>query len=192
MGYHKGVVDSLSMCPPGLDDGVWNLRDINYYRRIITRNNKANLDFLMSMNETNETELLLVTPLSDAPTPAPPTPAPTPVPQDVTTKVKLGALTGTAADFANSNVVAALGFGSDVQTSIEYSVEAITILDPAPTPQQAKQAFGLLWHVLPDAVEANVDYARRLEGRRLAAGTVTASIKTTDPGVADTAKSSAA
>ena len=36
------------------------------------------------MNETNETELLLLTPLSEAPTPVPPTPAPTPVPQEVT------------------------------------------------------------------------------------------------------------
>merc|ERR1712232_1277176 len=107
------------------------------------------LEILLSMNDTNETELLLVTPLTEAPTPAPPTPAPTPVTQDVVTKVKLGALTGTAADFANSNVVAALGFGSDVQALLEYLVEVITVLEPAPTPEQAKQAFGLLWDVPP-------------------------------------------
>ena len=66
---------------------MWAYHDVNYYRRTVTKDSDVKLMELMGMNETNETELMLVTPLSEAPTPMPPTPAPTPIPQEVSVTV---------------------------------------------------------------------------------------------------------
>merc|ERR1719456_1641134 len=157
---------------PNLNNGQWHLRDINYYRRFVTNGAKTaakqQLADLMGMNETNETELLLLTPLTAAPTPMPPTPAPTPIPQDVVTTVDIGAITKSAAEFAadQTAILTAMGFEEGVAAVIEFVVEAVAEMNPVPTEDEAKHAFATLWAVSADSVGVVVTAYRRLKGER--------------------------
>ena len=49
----------LDLCDPpaDLNNGIWHIADINYYRRSVTKGDTKKLVELMGMNETNETEL---------------------------------------------------------------------------------------------------------------------------------------
>jgi len=191
-------VPTTPLPTPDLNNGQWSLHDINYYRRFVTKgDNKAakqQLKDLMAMNETNETELLLLTPLSEAPTPAPPTPAPTPIPQDVVSIVKFASV-GSAADFLKNNVAGALteGIASTAQVVTTFTVNVKATVDPAPSDMQCKAAYALVFSLPESAVSCTVTPLRRLSalGRRLAGATVQASGQTTDATQADAAKAAA-
>merc|ERR1719183_77522 len=134
-------------------------------RRFVTNGAKTaakqQLKDLMNMNETNETELLLLTPLTAAPTPVPPTPAPTPIPQDVVTDISLGALTESAAAFAakQASVIAAFGFDTSdptVKAEVEYKIETTTVVDPAPSDTEAKAGFAGLFSLPESSIDVEI------------------------------------
>jgi len=176
-----------------LNNGEWALKDINWYRRSVTRANTANLQELMNMNETNETELLLVTPLSEAPTPMPPTPAPTPIPQDVVTTQSFGEI-ASAANFVSNNVAGALidGLvGATYETTFEIGVQAS--VDPVPTEPQCKATYAIVMSLTESLITCSSPTYRRLDasGRHLQAGTISVTGRTTDAAAADVAKAAA-
>jgi hypothetical protein len=184
-------VPTTPLPTPDLNNGVWNLGDIQYYRRTVTRDSKSKLMDLMVINETNETELMLVTPLSGAPTPMPPTPPPTPVPLNVVTTVAF--VVTTASGFDLDAALLAMGVDktkAGVAVVAVYTVQVVTFIAPAPTEAEALDAYAVLLAMSRDKITVTI--VAGSGGRRLQTGaTVTAVGETANSSVADTATSSA-
>jgi hypothetical protein len=182
-----------------LNNGIWHIADINYYRKSVTKGDTEKLIALMGMNETNETELMLVTPLSEAPTPMPPTPPPTPVPQDVSVSVEFVVVS--AASFDMAATLIALGVDTaTAKATVVHLIQVTSTISPVPTMEEAKQLYvkifvGISENLIKVAItEIAGSTSAAAGGRRLqtASADVTASGESSNSSVIDTAKSTAA
>jgi hypothetical protein len=194
-----GMIDAATTAAPDLNNGQWSMRDINYYRRQVTKGNTENLMKLMDMNETNETELMLVTPLSEAPTPMPPTPPPTPVPQDVSVSVAFVVVS--AASFDMAATLTALGVDTaTAKATVVHQIQVTSTISPIPTPEEAKQLYveifvGVSENTIKVVITKNAgNTSAAAGGRRLqtSSADVTASGESSNPTVIDAAKATAA
>lgn len=140
----------------------------------------------------------------DDPTPEPtpsPTPAPTAKPK-TETKFEVKVTCEKATEFDKTAFKAMLALESEVDASEVEIVKTEFVVtvgykfaaDTAITESAAKTAIATEWGVTEDKVSVTIASSRRLgEGRRLTVETsVTATLKTEDAAVADTAKTSAA
>jgi hypothetical protein len=179
---------------PDLNNGIWPIADINYYRRSVTKGDTAKLIALMGMNETNETELMLVTPLSEAPTPMPPTPPPTPVPQDVSVSVAFVVVS--AASFDMAATLAALGVDTaTAKATVVHQIQVTSTISPVPTQAEALALYVVIFVGIPqNLINVVITETPASGGRRLqyASADVTASGESSDPTVVDAAKATAA
>jgi hypothetical protein len=179
-------VNFASASNASLNDGHWTPTDIHQFRMGVT--DKVKMKALKDMNETNETEMLLVTPISDAPTPMPPTPPPTPVPI-IAKNWKTVKLETTAANYTDDTPV------SEGQTkTITYKVSVVITCNPVPTTLAElitvmKRVIAEQWGFAESLITINI--VPQKDGRRLAAATVEAEARTTDPVKADAAIASA-
>jgi len=182
-----------------LNNGIWHIADINYYRKSVTKGDTEKLIALMGMNETNETELMLVTPLSEAPTPMPPTPPPTPVPQDVSVSVAF--VVELASTFDMAATLKALGVDTaTAKATVVHQIQVTSTISPVPTMDEAKRLYvtifvGILENTIKVLITENAgSTSAAAGGRRLqtASADVTASGESSNPSVIDAAKTKAA
>ena len=90
---------------------------------------------------------MLVTPLSEAPTPMPPTPPPTPVPQDV--EVTVTFVVAKATDFDMIKTLKALGVDTNAIATAVFAVEVTSTISPIPTLDEAKDLYALIFVGIP-------------------------------------------
>jgi hypothetical protein len=144
---------------------------------------------LMGMNETNETELLLVTPLSSAPTTPLITPSPTPVPEEVTIVVVLAV--SSAAGFDKNAVLTAMGLDSSAEASAVFVVVAKVTISIEITTVECVASYTAIFKLPAASITCTI--TKYGGGRRLASGfTATVEGACEDATTADNANAAAA
>ena len=145
---------------------------------------------LMGMNETNETELMLVTPLSEAPTPMPPTPAPTPIPQEVSVTVDFALLNATS--FDKAAVLKAMNLSPTATVVTTFKVTVTDSVSPIPSQSVAEQTYTIVFNLVGAQLTVTITPIVG-DGRRLASGaTIKAEAQSSDATAVDAASARAA